>query len=130
MSPAILALALALQVLPAPASVQWEEVGTDQDGRNAIDPASVRRSGGLVRFTMRVLFHNPASFGGTHVMTMRLVFDCERRSFGVEAADGYDGNGRLTASREVTPAEVRYQPMTAVAGHEALRARVCGTGAA
>ena len=46
-------LALALETLPAPGTIQWEAVGEDSGGRYAIDPASMARDGDTVRFLMR-----------------------------------------------------------------------------
>lgn len=131
MSPILpLALALLLQALPAPGSLPWEEVSTDQDGRNAIDPGSLRRTGDVVRFTMRVIFHNPAAFEGMTVLTMRMAIDCQRRTFAIEAADGYGGEGQLLRTREVAAAEAEYLPLTSLAEHETIRRRVCGPDAA
>jgi hypothetical protein len=119
-------LALALQALPAPDSVQWEPLTVDQDGRNSIDPASISREGDLARFTLRVDFHDPASHGGVRVAMSLMRMDCRRRTLGIQAADAYGEDGRLIQSRAVEPAEIAYTPLASWARHERIRARVCG----
>lgn len=122
----ILFAALLLQVLPAPDSLAWEPAGTDRAGRNAIAPASISRSGDVVRFKLRVLYHDPARHRGVSVSISEILIDCRRQTFGIKAADGYGADGRLLYSREAQPAEIAYMPLTTIEHFERVRDRVCG----
>lgn len=118
-----------MQILPAPGNVQWEEVNTDPAGHNAVDPASIQRTGDTARFIMRVIFH-PGRYPGIHHLVARLTYDCRAQTFTIEASDFYDENGRLVDAREIPPGERRARPMNLVQGYEAMHARICGAEAA
>lgn len=123
MTMTILLAALAAQALPAPGSVTgWETLPDDASGHNFLDPASLRRDGDVVRVLVRGVANSVAA-NGIKSMMMRFRVDCRQRTLGIEAADGYDANGRLLGSR-VAPA-VAMAPVAGMASLTALVARAC-----
>lgn len=122
---AVFAMALALQILPAPDSVRWEPLANDQGESVFIDPASVRRDGQTVRYLVRVDAHDSGPGNEIQRLIMRIVLDCGRGLQGIEAADGYDGAGALLASREAQPAEIEYEPLRRYGSPDSVRRRLC-----
>lgn len=120
-----LALLLAAQVLPAPGSVPaWEALPEDPSGRNFLDPANIRRDGDIVYIVVRGVAH-PGDTDEIQSLMMRVRVDCRARTFGIEAADAYDGEGRFLRSREVAPREVASEPPGRLASFNRLVERAC-----
>lgn len=117
-------LLLALQALPAPGAVQWELVVDDREGQTYIDPASLVRDGDVVRVLNR-LDPSPAMRPQRMPVVVRVVFDCRRITFGLEAYDQYDDGGRFVRSGAAS-AQVNLQPLGSSPSHNRMHARVCG----
>ncbi|HEX9482927.1 MAG TPA: surface-adhesin E family protein [Gemmatimonadaceae bacterium] len=77
---------LALATVMSPGSLQvqrWKGIGTTSSGNIvSVDPASVKRRGGLVSATVRVVFTTPvkAAKGTWASSKTSATFDCAKRS--------------------------------------------------
>jgi hypothetical protein len=128
MTPMLLALALAWQVLPGAEAVpSWEFVAEDQDARFSIDPASPRRQGDVVRFIGRAVAHRSEA-NGMRSGIVRYALDCRARTIGIEAADGYREDGSLHGSRVVAADEFLSVPVDSFDLYIAFHRRLCGGG--
>lgn len=121
----ILAAALLAQTLPAPGTVQWEPLGTPQGGiTNAVDPASIARTGDSVSLRLRSQRTAPDS-EGMNVAVIAFTIDCRARTATLDGVDLYrpDGSfGRSVAGDDPRP--VGNDPM-----QRALFERACRTPA-
>lgn len=80
----IIALA-ALTLLPAIAHAQrsWQDIGTTSVGNHVyVDPRSIRRTGNLVKATVRVVFTEPVKArNGTWASSRTIAtFDCAKKT--------------------------------------------------
>ena len=126
MTVSLLAAALLAQTLPAPGAAQWEPLGTPQGGMaNAIDPASVARTGDRVAIRMRSERTAPDPDGMTVAM-IAFTIDCRARTATLDGVDLYrpDGNfGRSVPGDD--PRQIGNDPM-----QRALYERACRAPAA
>lgn len=86
---ALLASALLLLLLPAPAAAQrrWRKIGTTSSGNPVfLDPKSVSKAGDVVTATVRVQFVEPVATPRGAYTSARTVamFDCARRVVAVK----------------------------------------------
>jgi hypothetical protein len=122
-------LILAAQALPAPGSVtSWETLPEDGYGFNFLDPASIRREDGVAHATIRAVARQVGA-DRIHTIMMRFRIDCRARTYGFEAADAYDADGRLISSRVTAPGTVASDPFD-IDNFGRMAARVCGQDAA
>lgn len=122
-------LILAAQALPAPGSVtSWETLPEDGYGTNFLDPATIRREGGIAHATIRAVAHRVGA-DRVHTIMMRFRIDCGARTYGFEAADAYDADGRLIRSRVAAPGTVESNPFD-IDNFGRMATRVCGEDAA
>ena len=97
MSIGILA-ALLLQSLPAPATAPWEPLGTPRGGvTNAVDPASIVRTGDNVAIRMRSV-RAPADPEGNTTAVIGFTIDCRGRTATLEGVDLYKADGSFNRS--------------------------------
>ena len=98
MSMNVLAAALLIQSLPAPSAAQWEPLGPPRDGvTNAIDPASIARTGDRVAFRMRSV-RVVADPEGSSTAIIAFTIDCRARTATMEGVDLYRPDGSFTRS--------------------------------
>jgi hypothetical protein len=122
-------LILAAQALPAPGSVtSWETLPEDDYGTNFLDPASIHREDGIAHAVVRAVAHHVGA-DRIHTIMMRFRIDCRARTYGFEAADAYDADGRLVSSRVAEPGTVASNPFD-IDNFGQMAARACGPGAA
>ena len=123
MSMNVLAIALLIQSLPAPGAAQWEPLGPPQDGTtNAIDPASIARTGDRAAFRMRSV-RAVADPEGMTTAIIAFTIDCRARTATLEGVDLYRADGSF--GRSVggdDPRPIGSDPM-----QRALFQRVCRT---
>lgn len=126
MSPLVaLAAIAAAQALPAPGSVHWEPVGEGDRAYDFIDPGTIVREGDIVSYTSRLTIVIPDETGIT-LMVLRHARNCRTGRTGLSAADGYNADGRLVASRRSRPADIVYEENTPGPGAALVQRRVCG----
>lgn len=94
----VLAAALLAQTLPAPDSAQWEPLGAPQGGMsNAVDPASIARTGDRVALRMRSQRSAPDPDGMTVAM-IAFTIDCRARTATLDGVDLYRPDGSFGRS--------------------------------
>jgi hypothetical protein len=120
------ALALAVQTLPAPAAVRWEEVAEEADGHSFLDPASLRREGDLARLVVRTDLRT-ARPDLIRMLVLRIAIDCRNRTIGIQSGDSYAEDGRFVRSVEAPAGAIAFQPLGTTDAHARLYARACGT---
>lgn len=123
MPTAILAAALAAQLLPAPGIVRWERMLDEPGGASYIDPASLAREGDVVRFVNRT----DRTAGGDEIrmLVVRVAIDCRRRLIGMVEGDAYGEGGRFLRSIPAQAGGVAFQPLAVAAGPDRVFRRVC-----
>ena len=119
MSAVLLAAALAA-AQPAAPQPQWVSLGQDNVARYQYDPASVRRDGDQVFFTIHSQALNPqghpyAAFLARHRL------DCRRGALIIVGITGYDAAGTAVFTRDSPEGQQTEIPMTA--GSPQVRAR-------
>ena len=120
------ALLAAQPALPGPgATVTWEQIVADADGRILIDPASIRREGDRVRFTVRMVTAEGREGANFAEAIMAVVLDCRARTQGFEAGRAFDREGREINARTVVPGEVQLSPIREVSAEADYHRRVC-----
>ena len=99
MIPVVAYLTAALfQSLPAPGTAQWEPLGTPRDGvANAIDPASIARTGDRVSIRMRAV-RAAADPDGNTTAVIGFTIDCRARTATLEGVDLYKADGSFGRS--------------------------------
>ena len=101
----VLASALALVPVALPAQKPWKDIGTTSAGNHVyVDPRSIKRSGGLVTATVRVVFREPVKTPkGTWASSRTLAtFDCAKKSLAAKENVFYaDAKGTKVAERTV-----------------------------
>ena len=131
MPTAILAAALAAQLLPAPATVRWERVIEEPGGASYIDPASLARDGDVVRFlnrTDRAAATGPDAAEGIRMIIVRVAIDCRQRLIGMVEGDAYGEGGRFLRSIPARAGGVGFQPLPPAPGPDSVFRRVCAAG--
>jgi hypothetical protein len=121
---AILAAALAAQLLPAPGAVRWERLLDEPPGTSYIDPASLARDGDIVRFLNRSDRNDRAN--PVRMLVVRVAIDCRRRLIGMVEADTYGEGGRLLRSIPAQAGGIAFQPLGVAPGPDRVFQRVCG----
>jgi hypothetical protein len=119
-----LAIALALQILPAPGALAWEAVAEEADGFSFVAPASIAREGDIVRFLLRLDSRTPRADGTTRFV-MRAAIDCRALTMGYQTGDAYGAGGAFLRSRDEPVGAIRYEPLGDSLALAALHARVC-----
>lgn len=100
MSIPMLAAVLSIQSLPAPGTAQWEPLGPPQNGvTDAIDPASIARTGDRVAFRMRSV-RAAADPDGMTTAVIAFTIDCRARTATLEDVDLYRADGSFGRSIE------------------------------
>lgn len=128
MPTAILAAALAAQILPAPGNVRWERMIEESSGASYIDPASLARDGDVVRFLNRTDRQAEAGAGaaeGIRMLVVRVAIDCRRRLIGMVEGDAYGEGGRFLRSIPAQAGGVAFQPLAVAPGPDRVFQRVC-----
>jgi len=98
MSIGFLAAALFLQTLPAPGTAQWEPFGAPRNGvSNAVDPASVARTGDTVAIRMRSQ-RASADPEGNSMAVIAWTIDCRERTATLEGVALYRADGSFGRS--------------------------------
>jgi hypothetical protein len=128
MPTAILAAALAAQLLPAPGTARWEPLIEDPMGVTSIDPASLARDGDVVRFitrTDRLARAGDDDAGGMNMLVARVAIDCRRRLIGMAERDIYDDGGRFVQSIPAEAGGIAFQPLADIPVPDRVLERVC-----
>jgi hypothetical protein len=105
--PTRLAAILALAILPtiAGAQAKWKEIGRTSSGNMvSIDPRSVKRTGGIVAATVRVVYATPVQMPRGPLVSTRTkaMFDCAARKMAVSENDMYaDARGTKVIEHRV-----------------------------
>jgi hypothetical protein len=98
--------ALLAQSLPAPGAAVWEPFGPPQPGMtNAVDPASIARTGDRVALRVRTVRASPAPDGMSSAVAA-FTIDCRARTAQLDGLDFYkaDGSfGRSLPGEEAVP---------------------------
>jgi hypothetical protein len=126
MPTAILAAALAAQILPAPGNVRWERMLDEPSGASYIDPASLARDGDVVRFLNRT--DRSAQGDEIRMLVVRVAIDCRRRLIGMVEGDAYGEGGRFLRSIPAQAGGVAFQPLAVADGPDRVFRRICGGG--
>ncbi len=100
-----LLLAVAMQLMPAPALPRWRAIGRNAQGEIAIDPASIQRQGSRVRVFARL--RPRVAQGGMAMGVTRYVYDCRASTVRSEASDFYNTGGRFVGTLQARPGELR-----------------------
>jgi hypothetical protein len=106
---AILAAALAAQILPAPGTVRWERMIEESSGASYIDPASLARDGDVVRFLNRT--DRNVEGDAIRMLVVRVAIDCRRRMIGMIEGDAYGESGRFLRSIPAGPGAIAFEPL-------------------
>src|SRR5688572_22922153 len=94
----VLLAALLVQSLPAPGAATWEPLGAPRDGMaNAVDPASIARTGDRVALRMRSVRTAPDPDGMT-MAVIAFTIDCRARTAELEGVDLYRPDGSFGRS--------------------------------
>jgi hypothetical protein len=120
-------LAMAMQLMPAPALPRWQVVGRNAQADYALDPQSVRRQGNRVRVALRFRYHGPQP-GGVAVGVMRYVYDCRANTIRSEAGDLYDARGRFIGTLQTPAPELRDVPIGPASPNAQVRNLLCRPG--
>lgn len=129
----LLAQYIVAQPLPVPADVanaRWELVTAQAGGRLFIDPASIARARGKVRFRIRIFADNPGP-GLARSIVVETEFDCARRTATVHSERTLDADGGLLRAREIPAGQRRVRPIRRDSPlNQAVHARVCSASPA
>ena len=117
-------LAMAMQLLPAPALPRWQVVGRNAQAEYAIDPQSVQRQGTRVRVAVRLRFLRPQA-GAPALGVMRYVYDCRANTIRSEASDIYDARGRFVGTLQTPANQLRDVPIGPTSPNAQVRNRLC-----
>lgn len=130
---ALLAALLLQAAPPAPAArsdpavpsdlARWREVPANGDVRGFYDRASVRREGGLLFYSGRIVYRTPDK-NGVIALNHDGEIDCARRTFRILAFTGHAPSGAVLFSHRV-PADVPAEPIGRGSNNEALHAEFC-----
>ena len=120
-------LAMAMQLLPAPALPRWQVVGRNAQVDYAIDPRSLQRQGTRVRAVVRLRAFRPPP-GMQAVTVTRYVFDCRTRRVRSEASDFYAVRGRFIGTLQTPSAQLRDVPFAAASPNGQVWRHLCGRG--
>lgn len=124
MSVLIAMAALAAQA--AAAEPRWEPLAEEGGVAMAIDPASIARSGAVVRFTLRGSTQQPQPDGSTSGV-MEVQVDCPGRNGTLLGGRSLAPDGRTVQETRIPPAQRRAAPLGAGSALDrAIYARVCG----
>ncbi len=125
----VVAAAWLIQSLPAPGAAQWEPLGAPRDGiANAVDPASIARTGDRVALRMRSVRTAPDPDGMT-IAIIAFTIDCRARTATLDGVDLYRPDGSF--GRSVTgddPRPIGNDPMQRALFERACRAAPAGGG--
>lgn len=122
--PGLLLALLALQILPAPDTQEWEPLGIENELAMSMARGTVVREGEMARVLVRVTI-GPAGAPSEYSI-IRMMVDCRQMRFGFQAGDRYTADGAFQDSRELPPAEVSYFEMTDPTNRAAMSQLVCG----
>jgi hypothetical protein len=120
-------LAMAFQLLPAPAMPRWQVVGRNPQVEYAIDPQSLQREGTRVRVAVRLRYAHPPA-GAPAVGVMRYLYDCRASTVRNEATDIYDARGRFVGTLQTRADQVRDVPIGPTSPNAQVRNNVCARG--
>lgn len=108
MALAALAAASAAAVQPGGGTNgQWIAVPTERDGELSYDAGSVRRTGPLIRFRLRIV--PPPATGDSSPMIAAMEFDCGNRTLAFLSVERFDASGASRGIRTVD--SPRRQPI-------------------
>lgn len=99
------ALAVAMQLMPAPALPRWRVLGRNAQGEIAIDPGSIQRQGSRVRVFARL--RPRVAQGGMALGVTRYVYDCRANTVRSEASDFYNPRGGFVGTLQARRDELR-----------------------
>jgi hypothetical protein len=122
-----LILAVAMQLLPAPALPRWRMVTRNAQAEYAIDPQSVQRQGTRVRVAVRMRFARPQP-GAPALGVVRYVYDCRANTIRSEASDIYNAQGRFVGTLQTPAHQLRDVAIGTPSPNAQIRAFLCGGG--
>jgi len=120
-------LAMAFQLLPAPALPRWRVVGRNLQAEYAVDPQSIQRQGMRVRAAVRLRFSHPQP-GAPALGVMRYLYDCRANTIRSEASDIYDARGRFVGTLQSRADQLRDVPIGPTSPNAQVRNYLCTPG--
>ena len=120
-------LAMAMQLLPAPALPRWRLVGRNAQVDYAIDPQSVQRQRNRVRAVVRLRAFRPPP-GMQAVTVTRYVYDCGARTVRSEGSDFYAVRGRFIGTLQTPPQQLRDVSFQPASPNGQVWAHLCARG--
>ncbi|WP_395613071.1 surface-adhesin E family protein [Allosphingosinicella sp.] len=120
-------LAMAFQLLPAPALPRWRVVGRNPQAEYAVDPQSIQRQGTRVRAAVRLRFSHPQP-GAPALGVMRYLYDCRANTIRSEASDIYDARGRFIGTLQSRADQLRDVPIGPTSPNAQVRNYLCMAG--
>ena len=120
-------LAMAFQLLPAPALPRWRVVGRNLQAEYAVDPQSIQRQGTRVRAAVRLRFSHPQP-GAPALGVMRYLYDCRANTIRSEASDIYDARGRFVGTLQSRADQLRDVPIGPTSPNAQVRNYLCAPG--
>ncbi len=118
------AIAMAMQLMPAPGLPRWRVIGRNPQAEYAIDPNSVLQQGSRVRVFVRLRFTNPPR-GAPASGVMRYVYDCRANTIRSEASDIYDARGRFVGTIQTPAHQLRDVPIAAASPNAQVLRHLC-----
>lgn len=122
-------LALAAQLLPAPAETRWENIATQGRDTVDIDPSSIAREGEVATAVLRVAVGPGTMQDGVALLVVRQAMNCRTRQIAVMLGDSYGEDGRFISSVQA-PGELAYGDPPPGPDTDRLYRRMCGNPAA
>ncbi len=124
------AAALALQALPAPESVRWENVANQGGETVDIDPSSIARDGEIATAILRVRVGPQTQRNGIAMLVVRQAMNCRTGQFAIMSGNGYGVDGQLLSSLNAPGTELHYTDPPPGPDSDRLHRRMCGDGGA
>ena len=120
-------LAVAMQLLPAPALQRWRVVTRNVQAEYAVDAQGAQRQGTRVRVAVRVRFLRQQP-GAPALAVTRYLYDCRANTIRSEAADFYDARGRFVGTLQTPAQQLRDLPIGRTSPTAQVRNPVCARG--
>ena len=120
-----LLLAVAMQLLPAPALPRWRVVGRNAEVDYAVDPQSVERRWNRVRAVVRLRIFRPRP-GMQAATVTRYLYNCRSRTVRAEASDFYAVRGRFLGTLQTPAHELRDEPFAPASPNGQVWVWLCG----
>jgi len=118
--------ALALQALPAPGDVHWENISTEGLDTVDIDPSSITREGETATALMRVHVGPETAQDGISWLVLRQAMNCRTRQLAIIVGDAYGEDGRLRSSLRPPGPQLSYYDPPPGPDADRLHRRMCG----